>query len=78
MTPEAKALDAFLSACIDGGMSGQAMGEAMRRFSTQSQPERQPMTEYEISELMRSRAYMDGPTEFIRACERHHGIGSKP
>ena len=44
MTPESKALDAFLSACMDGGMSGQAMGAAMRsKFSELAKPPTQPV-----------------------------------
>jgi hypothetical protein len=38
MTPELAALDAFLSACIDGGMNGDAMKKAMAEYVKPSAP----------------------------------------
>ena len=38
MTPESAALDAFLSACIDGGMNGNNMKKAMAEYVKPSGP----------------------------------------
>jgi hypothetical protein len=42
MTKESDALAAFLSACIDGGMSGGEMKIAMAKFTRLAQPQGEP------------------------------------